>query len=48
MPTQTLIQGPTRQAGIGLLLAILASGCEDGTAPSPRDLSGTSPSCDHL
>ena len=43
MPTQTLIQGPPRQAGIGLLLAILA-GCEDGTAPSPSDPGGASPS----
>ncbi len=44
MPAQTLIQGPPRHAGIGLLLTILAGGCEDGTAPSPRDPGGASPS----
>src|SRR4029450_759749 len=44
MPTQTLIQAPPRQAGIGLLLAILAGGCEDGTAPSPGAPGGASPS----
>jgi TolB protein len=44
MPVQTEIQWPAHQAGIGLLLAILASGCEDGTAPSPGDVGGTSPS----
>src|SRR4030095_12757453 len=37
MPTPTLIQGPPRQAGTGLLLAIIAGGCESGTAPSPRE-----------